>query len=452
MKNNSKESLQNTTNLNKMNALVYAVFRNALENTRDMVFIKDAKLRYVAASMPFVKMVGKEKEEEIVYHTDGEIFEDKLLAMRYVADDKKLIASGENLIDYIEPITEENGKARYGSTSKYILNDENGNFIGILGITKDITRDYLVRQHYQQELQLLFELPDDAYAVSYIDIDSWRIISQRRKMIHNGTMQACNTVEELVDAALESIVDKEKEAFCFYNNFTMETLRRIYKKGNSNLTFIYQRYLSDGSIRWVQNDVRFLTDVDSGHLCVMLTARDIHAQKQEEEKWMTAAKMDKMTMILNRETTMDLIRQVLAEEKNSKHALLMIDVDNFKRLNDTLGHQAGDEFLIKLAKTLRDDFRKCDIVGRIGGDEFWVLMKDIETIQQVRQKAKELFEMIMQLCNNYEELSLSGSIGISFYPQDGTSLDELYAKADEALYKAKRNGKCQFVLTHTVNE
>ena len=184
----------------------------------------------------------------------------------------------------------------------------------------------------------------------------------------------------------------------------------------------------------------------------MLTARDIHAQKQEEEKWMTAAKMDKMTMILNRETTMDLIRQVLAEEKNSKHALLMIDVDNFKRLNDTLGHQAGDEFLIKLAKTLRDDFRKCDIVGRIGGDEFWVLMKDIETIQQVRQKAKELFEMIMQLCNNYEELSLSGSIGISFYPQDGTSLDELYAKADEALYKAKRNGKCQFVLTHTVNE
>lgn len=452
MKNNSKESLQNTTNLNKMNALVYAVFRNALENTRDMVFIKDAKLRYVAASMPFVKMVGKEKEEEIVYHTDGEIFEDKLLAMRYVADDKKLIASGENLIDYIEPITEENGKARYGSTSKYILNDENGNFIGILGITKDITRDYLVRQHYQQELQLLFELPDDAYAVSYIDIDSWRIISQRRKMIHNGTMQACNTVEELVDAALESIVDKEKEAFCFYNNFTMETLRRTYKKGNSNLTFIYQRYLSDGSIRWVQNDVRFLTDVDSGHLCVMLTARDIHAQKQEEEKWMTAAKMDKMTMILNRETTMDLIRQVLAEEKNSKHALLMIDVDNFKRLNDTLGHQAGDEFLIKLAKTLRDDFRKCDIVGRIGGDEFWVLMKDIETIQQVRQKAKELFEMIMQLCNNYEELSLSGSIGISFYPQDGTSLDELYAKADEALYKAKRNGKCQFVLTHTVNE
>ena len=406
MKNNSKESLQNTTNLNKMNALVYAVFRNALENTRDMVFIKDAKLRYVAASMPFVKMVGKEKEEEIVYHTDGEIFEDKLLAMRYVADDKKLIASGENLIDYIEPITEENGKARYGSTSKYILNDENGNFIGILGITKDITRDYLVRQHYQQELQLLFELPDDAYAVSYIDIDSWRIISQRRKMIHNGTMQACNTVEELVDAALESIVDKEKEAFCFYNNFTMETLRRTYKKGNSNLTFIYQRYLSDGSIRWVQNDVRFLTDVDSGHLCVMLTARDIHAQKQEEEKWMTAAKMDKMTMILNRETTMDLIRQVLAEEKNSKHALLMIDVDNFKRLNDTLGHQAGDEFLIKLAKTLRDDFRKCDIVGRIGGDEFWVLMKDIETIQQVRQKAKELFEMIMQLCNNYEELSL----------------------------------------------
>lgn len=451
MKNNSKELLQNTTEQNKMNALVYAVFRNTLENTKDMVFIKDAKLRYVAASLPFVRMVGKEREEDIINHTDSEIFEDKLLAMRYVADDKKLIASGENLVDYIEPITEENGKARYGSTSKYILNDENGCFIGIFGITKDITRDYLVRQHYQQELQLLFELPDDAYAVSYIDIDGWRIISQRRNMIHNGMMQACNTVEELLDAALESIVDKGSEVYRFYSDFTAEELRRLYRKGSGNFSFIYQRYLSNGSIRWVHNDVRFLTDVDSGHLCVMLTAKDIHAQKQEEEKWMTAAKMDKMTMLLNRETTMELICQVLEEDKTSKHALLMIDVDNFKKLNDTLGHQAGDEFLIKLAKTLRDDFRKCDIVGRIGGDEFWVLMKDIETIEQVRQKAKELFELIMQICNTYEELSLSGSIGISFYPQDGLTLDELYARADEALYEAKRNGKSQFVLAHSNN-
>ena len=125
MKNNSKEMTQNTEEQKKMNALIHAVFRNMLVNTTDMIFIKDAKLRYMAASMPFVKMVGKEREEDIINHTDGEIFEDKLLAMRYVSDDKKLIAGGENLLNYIEPISEDNGKARYGSTSKYILADDN---------------------------------------------------------------------------------------------------------------------------------------------------------------------------------------------------------------------------------------------------------------------------------------------------------------------------------------
>lgn len=445
MKNISKESMGE----NKLDAIVRAVFCTMLENTGDMVFVKDKNLRYVAASLPFVKMVGKEKTEEIVGHTDGEIFEDKQLAQRYVADDRKLIRGNQNLINYIEPITEEQGNARYGSTSKYILRDETGECIGILGITKDITRDYHVRQHYQQELKYLFELPEDAYAVSYIDVDDWRIISQRRRRIQSGTLQACNTVEELCRAAVASFVDPKCEAADFYRGFTAKMLRSIYAEGRSSLSFEYQRYLTDSSISWVHNDIRFLTDVDSGHLCVMLSANDISAQKREEEKWIMAAKMDKMTMILNRDTTMDMIRQVLLDNSEKKHALLMLDVDNFKKLNDTLGHQAGDEFLIKLAHTLKDNFRKQDVVGRIGGDEFWVLMRDIESVDQVLQKSRELYDIVMQLCEGYEKISLSGSMGISFYPQDGRKLDELYEKADKALYEAKRNGKAQVVLAHT---
>ena len=449
MKNNSEKLTGNSEETNKVNTLVHAVVRNMLETTTDMVFIKDAKLRYVAASMSFVKMVGKEREEDIINHTDGEIFEDKLLAMRYVSDDKKLIAGGENLVNYIEPLSEDRGKARYGSTSKYILKDENGKFIGILGITKDITRDYLVRQHYQQELKFLFELPEDAYAVAYIDVDGGRIISQRRKMIQGATMQASTSVEELVKMAADSIEDKESEAFAFYHNLTMQRLKQIYQKGKSSLHFIYQRHLSDGSVRWVNNEVRFLTDVDSGHLCVMLTARDIQRKKQEEERWVLAAKTDKMTMLLNRETTMELIRQILAEESQNRHSLMMVDVDNFKKLNDTLGHQQGDEFLIKLAKLLREFFGNDDVVGRIGGDEFWVLMRNIQSVEAVKQKAQELCERIMMMCNEYQEIALSGSIGISFFPQDGESLEELYAKADEALYEAKRNGKSRYVLSQS---
>lgn len=426
--------------------LINIAFKTMLDNTRDMVFVKDVNSVYVAASLPFVKMVGKEWAEDIIGHTDLEIFEDKDLARRYLVDDKKLFDNGEDLVDYIEPITSDNGQARYGSTSKFIMRNSRGEILGVLGITKDITRDYIARQHYQRELQYLFELPKDTYAVSYIDIDSWRIISQRRQMIDEGEMQACFTVEELLDAAVESIVEKNSEAAKFYRNFVPAILWNVYSSGKMNLSFKYQRRMSDGSVRWVRNDIRFLTDIDSGHLCAMLSAKDIDAEKKEEQKMYVAAKMDRMTMLLNRETTMESIRSILAQEYDRTHVLYMIDIDNFKMLNDTLGHQTGDEFLIALSAELKKVFRESDVVGRIGGDEFFALMRNVNGMHKMVEKGKELLSTIQQVCTAYPNIPLSGSIGISIYPENGKSLDALYAEADAALYQAKKKGKNQFVF------
>ena len=384
--------------------------------------------------------------EDILYKSDLEIFEDENLAKRYIADDKKLISSGKNLIDYIEPITDDNGHARYGSTSKYILTNKEGKMIGLLGVTKDITRLYIAKQRYQQELQYLFELPEDTYAVSYIDIDSWRIISQRRQLIGENTFQACLTVEALCEAACESIVEQDSEAAEFYRNFTQSYLKQIYESGRRSLTFKYQRKLADGIVRWIRNEVHFLVDADSGQLCIMLTAKDIDAPKREAEKMALAARMDKMTMLLNRETAMSDIRKILTEEPEEKHALFMLDVDNFKALNDQLGHQTGDEFLILLAKEMQKCFRKIDVVGRVGGDEFFVLMRNITERAHVENKACELLEIGKRVCEKYEQVSSSVSVGISIFPENGKTLEELYGAADAALYQAKRKGKNQFVF------
>ena len=426
--------------------LINIAFKTMLDNTRDMVFVKDVNSVYVAASLPFVKMVGKEWAEDIIGHTDLEIFEDKDLAKRYLVDDKKLLNGGVDLVDYIEPITSENGQARYGSTSKFIMRNSRGDVLGILGITKDITRDYIARQHYQRELQYLFELPEDTYAVSYIDIDSWRIISQRRQNVDSREMQTCFSVEELLDATVASIVEKNCEAAKFYRNFAPAILWNIYSGGKMHLSFKYQRLLSDGSVRWVHNDVRFLTDIDSGHLCAMLSAKDIDDQKKEEQKIYAAAKMDRMTMLLNRETTMDSIREILSRESDRTHVLYMIDIDNFKVLNDTFGHQVGDEFLIALSAELKKVFRESDVVGRIGGDEFFALMRGVNGMHKMVEKAKDLLGTIQQVCSAYPTIPLSGSIGISIYPENGKTLDALYAEADAALYQAKKNGKNQFVF------
>lgn len=430
----------------KMESIINTAFLTMLENTGDMMFVKDDNLVYLAASMPFVKMVGKEHAEDIVGHTDLEIFSDESLARRYMADDRKLLEGDKNLVDYIEPITDEDGQARYGSTSKYILKDDTGNVLGIFGITRDITKDYIARQHYQRELKYLFELPEDVYAVCYIDVDDWRIISQRRQTVDKGMMQACHTVEALCETAVESIEDKSCEAAKFYSNFAPSILRNIYSGGNMNLNYKYKRKLSDGSVRWVFNEIRFLTDVDSGHLCAMLTARDIDAEKQAEQELYVAAKMDKMTMVLNRNTTMESIQEILEKESTSVHVLYMMDVDNFKLLNDTLGHQVGDEFLIKLAAEMKKLFRESDVVGRIGGDEFFALMRNVKGTHKTVDKAQELLATIQEVCKDYPNIPLSGSIGISLHPENGKTLDELYAQADAALYQAKRKGKNQFVF------
>ena len=421
-------------------------FRVLLENTSDMIFVKDIHLKYVAASIPFVRMVGKEKMQEIIDKTDLEIFEDKDLARRYVSDDYKLLENNVDLLSYIEPITEKNGHARYGETSKFILRDTSGNPIGLLGITKDITREYMAKQHYQRELQYLFELPKDTYAAAYIDIDDWRVISQRRQIIGESTLQSCETVEELSECAVASILDKKCEAALFYKQFNAVTLKEIYKIGKTMFSFQYQRVMPDESIRWVRNDVRFLNDADNGHLCMILLAKDIHAKKQEEYELTKAAEMDKMTMLYNRETVMTYIHQILEEHPDHMHALFMIDIDNFKTLNDTLGHLAGDAYLISLADEIKSCFRENDIKGRIGGDEFFVLMKNVPDTSVVERKSKNLIERIQKLSENYPGIHVSGSIGISLYPIDGKTLNELYLKADQALYNAKRNGKNQFVM------
>lgn len=430
-----------------MNAIVNAAFQAMLDSTSDMVFVKDANLVYVAASMPFVNMVGKETVDEIVGRTDQEIFADENLAKRYVADDRKLLSGGKNLIDYVEPITDDNGQARYGSTSKYILSDQTGETIGILGITRDITRDYIARQHYQQELKYLFEIPSDTYGVSYIDVDSWRIITQRRQLINECTLPPCNTVEELCEAALATITDSESDAAQFFRDFSPEYLRNIYESGRDNKSYKCQRLLPDGAIHWIYMKVKFLTDIDSGHLCVMISAKDIDAEKLKEQELVEAARMDQMTKLLNRETTMESIKLVLAEEADSSHVLFMIDVDNFKLINDTLGHQTGDEFLIAFASEIKKNFRETDIVGRIGGDEFFALMRNVSDISKIEKKAKGILCAAERVCADYPSIRLSASIGISRYPENGRMLQELYAQADSALYEAKRNGKNQFIIS-----
>lgn len=415
-----------------------------IENTTDLIFVKDTDLTYIFASDSFAKMVGLNSGEDVVGKKDTDIFE-KALAQRYYTDDKKVLEAGKNQMKFMEPMRSDDGHMRYSSTSKYILKDEEQNVIGLMGVSRDITGEYLARQHHQQELKYLFELPEDTYAAVYLDVDEWRIIIQRRQNISDSSLEMCDTLEQLTKAAVNAIVDTNCMAAEFYNSFTEKNLWEIYRSGRRNIVMEYKRNMPDGSQRWVENEVWFMMNPDNGHLCLMLIARDIDIKKRREKELARSAKTDEMTGVFNRAYTMKTIEKILSIG-TGKHALMMIDLDNFKSLNDTHGHQAGDEFLIAFAKMLKACFREGDIVGRIGGDEFFVLMKDFVDRDAVMKKADDLIREGRELCKKHPELPLSLSVGISMYPYDGDVLNELYGKADEALYIAKRAGKDRYVF------
>ncbi len=168
----------------------------------------------------------------------------------------------------------------------------------------------------------------------------------------------------------------------------------------------------------------------------------------EEEKEIALlremSELDSLTKIYNKGTTELLIKRILANSKTdvNKHCLLTIDLDNFKAINDTFGHQFGDEVIIESARYLKSLFRHNDIVGRIGGDEFFVFMKDTVSEQLVLDKCEQICTFFhKEYQNEGNTVEVSSSIGIALYPLHGSTFEELYKCSDIALYHAKREGK-----------
>ena len=199
-------------------------------------------------------------------------------------------------------------------------------------------------------------------------------------------------------------------------------------------------YMSNGRYSWLELRMHCSGSVISGTLVNM-------AQwKGEVDRWKEKAARDTLTGLYNRDHFERTVRAQLKEQVYSSAAMIFIDVDNFKRINDTLGHMFGDDVLCWVAKQILGVFRHTDVIARYGGDEFVVFAPFLQ--QTV------LEERLKRLCgafqfpyrNNTMDYKVSGSIGAAMYPQDGTDYETLLDHADCALYEAKSRGKDQFVV------
>ena len=168
--------------------------------------------------------------------------------------------------------------------------------------------------------------------------------------------------------------------------------------------------------------------------------------KSEMDRWKEKAIRDTLTGLYNRDHFEQAVRAQLEQKTHESAAMLFIDVDDFKRVNDTLGHMFGDDVLCFVAKQLLGVFRYTDVIARYGGDEFVVFAPSIQR--------PVLEERLKRLCGAFQhpyrndtmEYKVSGSIGVALYPRDGADYETLLDHADCALYEAKSRGKDQYAV------
>lgn len=236
-----------------------------------------------------------------------------------------------------------------------------------------------------------------------------------------------------------------------------------------NIDYLSAEFSREDSNNQVYAELRLLTDNDEySWVSVLLTkeknvdnsfengnyvlclVQNIEERKKNEDRLKLEAEKDPLTQLYNKMTTRSLIEECIEKNPSAQHALIIIDIDNFKTINDTRGHAVGDQILVAFANELGRNFRETDILGRAGGDEFVVLIKNIQSIALVCDKLQQLTSAFKRYgIDSGFPGRLSTSIGVAVFSKDGTTYEELFKKADAALYEAKRNGKDQYKFSIT---
>ncbi|RZT05462.1 PAS domain S-box-containing protein/diguanylate cyclase (GGDEF) domain-containing protein [Duganella sp. CF402] len=215
----------------------------------------------------------------------------------------------------------------------------------------------------------------------------------------------------------------------------------------SNFKALSRLFRPDGSVAWIDVSVNAI-DTEAGshphHLCMI---EDVTAKKQSEQLIWQQANFDALTHLPNRRMFMDRLGHEILKSQRDKTriAVLFIDLDHFKEVNDTLGHQQGDVLLVDAARRISACVRKSDTVARLGGDEFTVILCELEQAEDVERIAQDILRRLLQPFElGAEQAFVSASIGITLYPDDAIDIDSLLKHADQAMYAAKGAGRNRY--------
>ncbi|MEG0780923.1 MAG: diguanylate cyclase, partial [Oscillospiraceae bacterium] len=325
--------------------------------------------------------------------------------------------------------------------------DDEGNTAHAIGILQDITREKTIELQQQREARYLEISSQDGNFYYETDLTNRRFLSGHESLVQLYCDVATDEFDTVSELLLRHKVCEEDQELVRAQS-SVEALTASYRAGILHTVIEYRRKMGDRLI-WSECSLRCFSDAETGHLHSIGCIRNIDEMKKKELLLQEKAERDLLTGLYNKVTAELLIRNTtdFPAEAAVSGAFLLIDVDQFKRVNDTLGHASGDEVLVRVAQGLRSLFRTGDIVGRMGGDEFVAYLHHIDNPEIASKKAMQICEMFRRIqLSSDTTYPFSGSVGVALFPAHGQSFAALYRNADKALYRAKELGRDTYSL------
>lgn len=411
--------------------------RNLLKTIVDTVplriFWKDKQSRYLGCNPGFAKDAGLQLPQQIIGKTDYDLSWTHEQADLYRTDDKYVIDSGVSKLYYEETQNTSSGNTIWLQTSKVPLRNTEYEVIGVLGIYQDITE-----QKQSNDTMRL------ASAIYHYSNEAIMVTDENNRIMAINPAFTRMTGYELdeIKGKNPRIFNSGRHKKSFYRKMWQRLLAEDHWQGE-----IWDLH-KNGSIQAKWMNISIIRQVNQQIYCYVAQFSDITEKKKLDELYLAQANYDDLTNLPNRSLfKYQLNKEIKKSRRNNLLlSLLFLDLDHFKDINDTLGHAIGDKLLTEVSSRILKCVRETDTVARLGGDEFAIILPDITRprIEMIAQNIIVALNKPFILDQNKVEHFISTSIGIVLYPADGLDLENLMKHADQAMYKAKLEGRSRF--------
>ncbi|OME72516.1 hypothetical protein BK120_32940 [Paenibacillus sp. FSL A5-0031] len=402
------------------------LYKSIFENNPDAVFSLDAQGRFLSCNSVLEQVFGYTKEE---------IINDSFHKFVDAAALDKTIQYFEQTVKTLNPQNyDTTGITRTGQTVEFNVTNIpiiiNKKLIGVYGIAKDITQQKMIEQSLT-ETELKYRSIVEQSIVGIF-------VAQKNNFVYsNDQLNKMFGYDSLIGMdIIQTIHPSDREA-------VVNQLTKL-QEGHSLSNFCHRAIKQDGTI--IHCEVHYNQVSNMGEQAIVGVVLDVTDRSKAEELNQYLAYHDYLTEMPNRRMFEDQLDKQLrvSEYFKQRLAIMLIDVDRFKYVNDTLGHPIGDELLKQIAFRLMSNLRDGQTVFRLGGDEFAIIIADVKQQNEIKDMAATIIRLINEqfLIEGYE-LNVTASIGISQSPGDGSSVEQLMKNANAALYHAKSRGSNQ---------